>query len=117
VEDPSNFIHWSNFAPNGETFLTSSVDKQLRLYDSTNGELFQTWKGHHCGVTAFAFSPNSEIVVSASEKQLKLWNIKTGTEMKSMNGHKERVKSIQFSPDGKKFVTASEDHTLRIWTL
>ncbi|KAL7953004.1 WD40-repeat-containing domain protein [Trichoderma compactum] len=77
---------------------------------------WQTLEGHSTFVTAFVFSPDSQIVASASDDgMIRLWDVTTGTHRQTLVGHSDRVTEIFFSPDGGLITSASHDHTIRLW--
>ncbi|NEP43602.1 MAG: hypothetical protein F6K35_32005, partial [Okeania sp. SIO2H7] len=62
------------FSPNGETIVTASSDKTVKLW-GRDGKLLQTLTGHQGYVWEVAFSPDGETIATASsDKTVKLWN-------------------------------------------
>jgi WD40 repeat protein len=79
-------------------------------------DLLRTLSGHTHRVTACAFSPDGDWIVSASgDETLKVWDAASGRELRTLSGHTDRVNACAFSPDGKMIVSASEDNTLKVW--
>lgn len=52
------------FAPNGRTLVSSGRDRNLAVWDATNGELLQTLSGHKSIPTALAMHPQGNDVIS-----------------------------------------------------
>jgi WD40 repeat protein/uncharacterized protein YjbI with pentapeptide repeats len=72
--------------------------------------------GHSRSVTACAFSPGGEHIVSASwDHTLILWDAATGKPLRTLKGHKRWVNACTFSPGGQQVVSASWDNTLILW--
>jgi len=67
-------------------------------------------------VTACAFSPDSQQILSASsDNTLKLWEQDSGECLQTFTGHSGSVTACAFSPDGKQLLSASDDNTLKLW--
>jgi WD40 repeat protein len=102
------------FSPDGQTIVSGSKDKTLKLWD-TSGNFLDTLSGHQDDVTAVAFSPDGQTIVSGSkDKTLKLWNT-SGNLLDTLSGHQEAIYAVAFSPDGKTIVSGSDDNTLKLW--
>jgi WD40 repeat protein len=62
--------------------------------------LIQT--GHTGDVTAVAFSPDGQEVVSGgTDNTLRLWERATGQLVRTFEGHTDNVTAVAFSPDGQ----------------
>jgi len=76
----------------------------------------KTLRGHLGVVTAVAFSPDSQRVVTGSwDTPAKVWEANSGREMLTLKGHSSNVQAVAFSPDGKKIVTGSYDKMAKLW--
>jgi WD40 repeat protein len=88
----------------------------VRLWDAQTGSVQSTLADHSGGVRAVAFSPNSQLIVSASDDSIvRLWDAQTGALRSMLKGHSERVNAISFSPNGQLVASASDDMTVRLW--
>ncbi|KAI9786931.1 MAG: hypothetical protein M1839_005162 [Geoglossum umbratile] len=96
--------------------VSASLDKTVRLRDSTTGVVCCTLKGHSGSVWGVAFSPDGKLVASASsDKTVRLWDSTTGVVCCTLEGHSGSVLGVAFSPNGKLVASASGDKTVRLW--
>ena len=125
---PPTRIHNSAVAlsPDGQLVATGTwwsdlADFTARIWNAATGELIHELKHqqgsqparHQQGVTAVAFSPDSQMVLSGDNRGARLWDAQTGRRMREFAGHV--VWAVAFSPDGNTVVTGGLDSTARVW--
>ncbi|MCU0549034.1 MAG: WD40 repeat domain-containing protein, partial [Leptolyngbya sp. Prado105] len=100
----------------GDTLISTSADKTIRLWNTKTGESIKTLTGHSDRVTALSIHPEGKTFASGSaDKTIKIWSIK-GNLLKTLLGHKEEVTALNFLPDGR-LASGSVDKTIRIWEI
>ncbi|MEO1401685.1 MAG: caspase family protein, partial [Cyanobacteria bacterium J06635_1] len=73
-------------------------------------------EGHTGSVTAVAFSPEGDRIVSGSnDNTLRLWDREGNPVGDPLQGHTDSVWAVAFSPEGDRIVSGSDDTTLRLW--
>ncbi|EAW16767.1 Pfs, NACHT and WD domain protein [Aspergillus fischeri NRRL 181] len=76
----------------------------------------QVLEGHTGWVTAVAFSPGGQTIVSAAaDETIRLWDAATGSARQTLQGHTGWVIAVAFSPDGQIIASAAKDGTIRLW--
>ena len=104
------------FSPDGQTVVSGSDDKTLRLWDLKGNPIGEPFQGHEDPVRSVAFSPDGQTIVSGSVwSSLRLWDLQGNPIGEPLQGHSGSVRSVAFSPDSQTIVSGSSDHTLRLW--
>ena len=107
-------VNSARFSPNGETILTASFDRTVKLWKS-NGKILQEYN-FRGRIRSVEFHPKDQAFIIASEdKTARLWSI--DGEEKQVFRHNKVVTHAIFSPDGEQVLTASRDGTARLWDL
>ncbi|GAB4580355.1 MAG: hypothetical protein Fur0022_30950 [Anaerolineales bacterium] len=106
------------FAPlDSNTLVAGYANGQLVLWDRQTGQA--TELGEHSNrITALAFSPNSQYLVSAAEEPaFVVWNLATNLPEASVGGdiHTDWVESLAFSPNGESLASGSSDGHIYLW--
>lgn len=66
------------FSPDGKIIATGSYDHMVRLWQTEDGELLQTLRGHGAYVTDLTFSPSGKLLASSShDGTVILWGIRS----------------------------------------
>ena len=105
-------------SPDGQTLVSGSWDKTIKVWHLVTGELLRTLTGHTDSVNSVAISPDGQTLVSGSwDNTIKVWHLATGELLRTLVGHSHRVNSVAISPDGQTLVSGSNDQTIKVWHL
>lgn len=103
------------FSRDGAHLVTASMDKTVRVWDTSTARLLRTITGP-AGFVSAAFSPDGEVIVTAGfDGTARTWDVATGEELRVLRGHAGRVNDAAFSPDGGRIVTGAADGTTGVW--
>ncbi len=116
-EAHSNQISRLAFSPDGKLLASASHDDLVKLWQVSNGDIEQTFRGHKDSVCAVDFSPNGKFIATASyDGQIGLFEI--GRENgQFQEAHEGEVHSIAFDARGQKLISAGEDGKTRLWNI
>ncbi|MCK5925036.1 MAG: AAA-like domain-containing protein [Methylococcales bacterium] len=104
------------FNQKGDQFLTSSDDKEAKLWN-IKGEELASFKGHKAAVVSAEFNIiGTKVLTASDDNTAKLWDL-SGKNLVTFRGHQGWVKSARFNPDNTHVLTASSDNTAKLWNL
>ena len=63
------------FSPDGTRCITGSLDKTVRVWETTTGRLLRTFSGHLGQVNDVAYAPKGDRIVSAAEDGVAFWDV------------------------------------------
>ena len=92
----------------GADAVSVSFDKQVLVWDSTNGSIKHQFPGHRVAVCGSR-------IATAEDSQAAVWSIDDNKRLVSLPGASEVIDDIAFSPDCKWIATASRDKAARIY--
>ena len=114
----SSWVTGLTISPTSDTFASSGLDDQIKMWNLQTGDLLFNLKGHTRGVNAISFSPNGQFLVSGSDDySVKVWNARVGNLMRTLLGHSRDVTTVVASRDGSRIVSGGADRAIRIWEL
>jgi len=107
------------FLANRQLLALGQKSGQVSLWDLNAKTQIRTWKADAGNITALAFSPGGEFLVSTCEQEwdAHLWRVSSGELLHTFKGHKLGIFGVAFSPDGAILATASPDDTCRLWSM
>ncbi len=104
------------FSPDGESAVSGSEDKTVRLWDVANGKAVRTLAGHRAAVRGVAFSPDGRLVLSGGDDGfMRVWDVATGVETLDIDEHGWKVTCVDFSRDGRFMLCGSDDYHVKLW--
>ncbi len=122
LQGHSDWVNSLAISPDGQTLVSGSRDKTIKIWQLSTGKELQTLVGHTGSVFSVTISPDGQTLASASEDTtIKLWQLGTGRRLRTLgnrfSGHSHWVNSLAISPDGQVLVSGSTDKTIKLWRL
>lgn len=107
-------------ANDGQTFLVSTLDSKVRLFDGANGGLLQEFTGHKCQDYRMPaiFDDTEAFVISGSEDgRVVMWDVVSGRKVHDLTAHNGKVVSgAAVHPKGSQMITCGGDGNIVLWT-
>ncbi|WP_414541409.1 WD40 repeat domain-containing protein [Nostoc sp. CCY0012] len=103
---------------NGQTLVSASADKTIKVWNVNPGKIISTLEGHTDTVREIAISSDDQTLVSGSgDKTIKVWNLQTFEIIRTINPNGGPVWSVAISSDGQTLVSGTEDGNIQIWNF
>lgn len=100
----------------GNTLVTGSKDKTVRVWEAGTGKQIRLFQGHHEGVTAVAVRADGRQAASGGEDgSIRLWDLSPADEHRALPGATGPVWAVAVRPDGKRVAIAGADKTIRFY--
>ena len=113
----SSVVWFVAISPDGQTLVSSSADRTIKLWNLPTGELRTTLSGHSNQVLSVALTPDGQTLASSSwDRTIKLWNLPTGELRRTLSSRSNEAWSIALSPDSQTLASSSGS-TIKIWNL
>lgn len=111
-------ISQCRFFNGGNEIMTSSYDRTLKLWSTSNlAAPKKTFQGHGMAVASFCIAEEGKKLCSGSRDQsVALWDISTGERVAEKTIPRNTVTCVELVPTQQNsFVQCSEDLSIRIW--
>jgi WD40 repeat protein/serine/threonine protein kinase len=105
------------FSPDGERIYTSSLFREVRLWDGhtaapLGGPMVHAREVFQCAFTADGRS----LITTCRDAQARVWNTETGELRLPPIAHPNEVINVAVAPDNDRFITGCHDGAARIWS-
>lgn len=111
-------IRQVQFSGDGESILTCSDDKTIKVWATPRTRFQYTLAGHMNWVRSAKFSPDSRLIASGSDdKTVKLWDLSSKSCVKTYWDHTGMVTSVAFHPSGTIVASASTDKSIKLFDI
>ena len=98
------------------TYVASSCDSKIKIWDYASGNLIYTLEGHQDVVNCLEFDPEGRYLVSGSvDMEIKVWSLESGKMKRTLGSHFKEINTLDYSKDGSYLVSGSSDTTVNLY--
>lgn len=109
------------FSPDSKTFISSSNDKSIIIWNSNGTPVNQIEKAHNGDNILLSYSPQGNLFISSStDTHIKIWNTDGSLIKQIDNAHGSWYGAdlIQIAQDAKTFISGSNTYnSIKIWNI
>ena len=104
------------FDPGGATLAAASSNDRLRLFDAASGALLAEGRGHRRGISALAFDPRGERLVSGGpDRTALIWRREPLAAERVLEGCERPPLELGWSADGERVLAVTMAGALHVW--
>ncbi|XP_029437372.1 LOW QUALITY PROTEIN: telomerase protein component 1 [Rhinatrema bivittatum] len=102
-------------SPDGKWMVSVSLDRWLKLWDSSRGILLGSWQSPR-PLNCVAFHPEGQLLAVGSwDRLVCVLRSHTWESESTLSGHGSPVRDLSFSPAGNVLASAALDGEVRLW--
>ncbi|KAI9827919.1 MAG: hypothetical protein M1819_006862 [Sarea resinae] len=101
--------------PWGDTLVSGGCDRDVRVWNMSNGKSIHTLRGHTSTVRCLKMSDANTAISGSRDTTLRIWDIPSGVCKNVLVGHQASVRCLEIH--GDLVVSGSYDTTARIWSI
>jgi COMPASS component SWD3 len=98
-----------------DLLASSSNDKTVRIWNSTNNTCKFTLTGHTDSVKGLKQITPSILASGSYDTTIKLWDIKSGQLIRTLTGHTNCIQCSVDLLNSQTLVSGSRDQTIKLW--
>ena len=104
-----------NFNIKGSSYITTSEDNTIHIYDEKNAEI-NVFTGFENIVSDASFDFKEQFLFASSyDNTAKLWNLKNNKLLSNYTGHKDHINCIKCLYTKSQGLTGSSDNSIKEW--
>lgn len=116
----SNAIKALKFINDGSKFLSSSFDRNVKIWDTETSKVTKKLKFQSLpnSIDSRPMGNGDEFIVGLSNSKIMHYDIRVREKdglVQQYDHHLAGILALRYFPDGSKFISSSEDKTVRIW--
>lgn len=112
----SEVVYDAAFLPDGQSAVTASFDRTLKLWDLATQKPVRTMEGHTGIVLSVAVSADGTLIASgASDNTVRLWDVPKNVPLNTIAAHDAAASAVAVTPDGKTVATADVTGSVKFW--
>jgi len=117
-----SYIRAVCFSPDGNSLITGSEDRLVRIWDIRKRNVRLRLSGHETDIYAVEASSDGKFIVSGSgDKMAKIWDLQSGKLLHTLGGGAlaptDGITSVSISGNGSNVAAGSLDNIVRVWDV
>jgi WD40 repeat protein len=105
------------FSEDGESVITLTLERSIRLWEIATGKELQRWAGELGNMSNIVFAPDGRSALAIGEgKAAGLWRVEAGQEQRLVVGI-DSARCITTSPDGRLALLSLKDGSARLYEV
>jgi WD40 repeat protein len=113
---PGGKIRTTTLNGDGSQLAIGSYDGRVYVFETNFYNELTNFFAHQDGVTAIAFHPiNNYMITGGKDAHIRIWSNDGTEKIKAFPAHLYAIYGIEFSPCGRYFASGSRDKTIKIW--
>lgn len=113
----SDKVQTLSLSSDGKIAISGSERCNIRVWNTINGKLIHTLKGHRSSICKVHINKNNKIISSSSRGEIIIWDALNGTMIKRLEGHVDYTDAVYLGNNDRIAVSGSDDQTVRIWDV
>ncbi|NEQ82242.1 MAG: hypothetical protein F6K26_18900 [Moorea sp. SIO2I5] len=106
------------FTPDGKRFISASLDKTIKVWDTKYRKELLTLTGHNDSIYAVTITPDGKTLISTSkDKTLKVWNLESVDKHSKVIDDKKTVNDVIITPDSKQAIFGLTYNIVTVYNL
>ncbi|CAI9737310.1 small nucleolar RNA-interacting 2 [Octopus vulgaris] len=102
----------------GEFLVSGDKSKLIHIWNPTNCQHIQTFKGHRDAITGLAFRKNTHQMFSCSQdRSVKVWDLDQMSYVETLFGHQDTITGIDSLTRERALTSGGRDGSVRIWKI
>lgn len=117
IEGHTDHVCGLVMTPDSKQVVSGSLDKTIKVWDLSSGELLYTMKENSGRVGALAMAPDGQQVISGHpDGTVKVWDLSSGGLLRTIAGNSSVI-ALAMAPNGQQVVSGHGDGTVKVWDL
>ena len=114
----TNAVTALTFAPNGEVIITGGQDRQVRVWQASNGKPLGTLSNHIGPIISIDIHASSLFTTASEDGAIIVWNGKTLTPIRRLTGHDGPVRVVAINPRNPQYIASGgQDRAFIYWDV
>ena len=103
------------FSADGQRILTSSADRQVRLYERGNGTALRVWGLEEPAASAFFADGGARVVAVDGKNRYTVFDTASGVPLARFGGDNANFPYVEIAPDGRRLLSCSAFHSFQVF--